>query len=84
MRAASSIWPGRANGGQLAGGAYTAVGFPKVFYLKYHGYAAYFPTLALGRYGRLMRGNSRVVNFGFHGENQATRQKAASNLLVKR
>ena len=24
---------------------YTAVGFPKVFYLKYHGYAKYFPLL---------------------------------------
>jgi squalene-hopene/tetraprenyl-beta-curcumene cyclase len=40
------------------------VGFPRVFYLKYHGYSAYFPTWALGRYGRLMRGNSRSVSFG--------------------
>ena len=24
---------------------FTAVGFPKVFYLKYHGYANYFPLL---------------------------------------
>jgi squalene-hopene/tetraprenyl-beta-curcumene cyclase len=43
---------------------YTAVGFPRVFYLRYHGYAAYFPTWALGRYGELMRGNSRHVRYG--------------------
>lgn len=29
---------------------YTAPGFPRVFYLKYHGYACYFPTWALARY----------------------------------
>ena len=28
---------------------YTAVGFPRVFYLKYHGYAKYFPLLALSK-----------------------------------
>lgn len=38
---------------------YTAVGFPRVFYLRYHGYAAYFPLWALGRYRTLMQGNSR-------------------------
>ena len=26
---------------------FTAVGFPKVFYLKYHGYAHYFPLLTI-------------------------------------
>ena len=29
--------------------SYTAVGFPKVFYLKYHGYAEYFPLLAISK-----------------------------------
>ncbi|MGH7091787.1 MAG: squalene--hopene cyclase, partial [Stellaceae bacterium] len=29
---------------------YTAVGFPRVFYLRYHGYRAYFPLWALARY----------------------------------
>ncbi|CAA9889246.1 Squalene--hopene cyclase [Candidatus Methylobacter favarea] len=29
---------------------YTAPGFPKVFYLKYHGYDKYFPLWALARY----------------------------------
>ena len=38
---------------------YTAVGFPRVFYLRYHGYSAYFPLWALARYRSLMRGNER-------------------------
>jgi squalene-hopene/tetraprenyl-beta-curcumene cyclase len=29
---------------------YTAPGFPRVFYLKYHGYSAYFPLWALAAY----------------------------------
>ena len=43
---------------------YTAVGFPKVFYLRYHGYAAYFPVWALGRYARLRQSNARQVEWG--------------------
>jgi len=43
---------------------FTAVGFPRVFYLKYHGYAAYFPLWALARYRRLMARNDRTVEFG--------------------
>ncbi len=37
--------------------AYTAVGFPRAFYLRYHGYALYFPLLALARYRNLRRRN---------------------------
>ncbi len=36
--------------------AYTAVGFPRVFYLRYHGYRAYFPLWALARYRNVGRG----------------------------
>jgi squalene-hopene/tetraprenyl-beta-curcumene cyclase len=43
---------------------FTAVGFPRVFYLRYHGYRAFFPLWALARYRRLTRGNSRRVEFG--------------------
>jgi squalene-hopene/tetraprenyl-beta-curcumene cyclase len=43
---------------------YTAVGFPRVFYLRYHGYRAFFPLWALARYRRLTKGNSRRVEFG--------------------
>jgi squalene-hopene/tetraprenyl-beta-curcumene cyclase len=44
---------------------YTAVGFPRVFYLRYHGYKQYFPLLALARYRNLTRGNTRRVEVGF-------------------
>ncbi|MBC7800483.1 MAG: squalene--hopene cyclase [Gemmatimonadaceae bacterium] len=45
--------------------AYTAVGFPRVFYLRYHGYRLFFPLMALARFRNLQRGNSRRVTFGF-------------------
>ncbi len=44
---------------------YTAVGFPRVFYLRYHGYRLFFPLLALARFRTLTRGNSARVAFGF-------------------
>ncbi len=34
--------------------SYNAPGFPRVFYLKYHGYTAYFPLWALTRYRQLI------------------------------
>jgi len=43
---------------------YTATGFPRVFYLRYHGYAKFFPLWALARYRNLQRGNSRIVQTG--------------------
>src|SRR5699024_6821462 len=43
---------------------YTGTGFPRVFYLKYHGYAASFPLWALGRYRRLRTSNDREVKWG--------------------
>jgi squalene-hopene/tetraprenyl-beta-curcumene cyclase len=43
---------------------YTATGFPRVFYLRYHGYAKYFPLWALARYRNLKRGNARRVAWG--------------------
>jgi squalene-hopene/tetraprenyl-beta-curcumene cyclase len=38
---------------------YTAVGFPRIFYLRYHGYSAYFPLWALARYRNLKRSNAQ-------------------------
>lgn len=35
---------------------FTGTGFPRVFYLLYHGYSQYFPLWALGGYRRLSRG----------------------------
>jgi squalene-hopene/tetraprenyl-beta-curcumene cyclase len=43
---------------------FTAVGFPRVFYLRYHGYSAFFPTWALARYRNLVRGNTKDVAWG--------------------
>ncbi len=34
---------------------FTAPGFPRVFYLRYHGYSKYFPLWALARYRALTR-----------------------------
>jgi squalene-hopene/tetraprenyl-beta-curcumene cyclase len=38
---------------------FTATGFPRVFYLRYHGYRKYFPLWALARYARLRQSNER-------------------------
>ncbi|UAK23497.1 squalene--hopene cyclase [Sphingomonas nostoxanthinifaciens] len=38
---------------------YVGGGFPRVFYLRYHGYPKYFPLWALARYRNLKRGNLR-------------------------
>jgi squalene-hopene/tetraprenyl-beta-curcumene cyclase len=43
---------------------YTATGFPRVFYLRYHGYRKFFPLWALSRYKNLKDANSRVVGVG--------------------
>jgi len=43
---------------------YTATGFPRVFYLRYHGYRKFFPLWALARYRNLRNTNSRVVGVG--------------------
>jgi len=43
---------------------YNAVGFPRVFYLRYHGYSAFFPLWALARHENLMRLNDRTVRHG--------------------
>ena len=43
---------------------YTGGGFPRVFYLRYHGYPAYFPLWAVARFRNLKRSNSAHVAFG--------------------
>jgi squalene-hopene/tetraprenyl-beta-curcumene cyclase len=43
---------------------FTATGFPRVFYLRYHGYSKFFPLWALARYRNLRNTNSRVVGVG--------------------
>jgi squalene-hopene/tetraprenyl-beta-curcumene cyclase len=43
---------------------YTATGFPRVFYLRYHGYSKFFPLWALARYRNLQSANGRVAGVG--------------------
>lgn len=43
---------------------FTAVGFPRIFYLRYHGYSAFFPVWALARYRNLRRANRKDVAYG--------------------
>jgi squalene-hopene/tetraprenyl-beta-curcumene cyclase len=43
---------------------FTATGFPRVFYLRYHGYPKFFPLWALARYRNLRSMNSRAVGVG--------------------
>jgi squalene-hopene/tetraprenyl-beta-curcumene cyclase len=43
---------------------FTAVGFPRVFYLRYHGYRAFFPLWALARYRNLVATRSKRVAWG--------------------
>jgi squalene-hopene/tetraprenyl-beta-curcumene cyclase len=43
---------------------YTATGFPRVFYLRYHGYSKFFPLWALARYRNLKHGNTCAVQWG--------------------
>ena len=43
---------------------YTATGFPRVFYLRYHGYSKFFPVWAMARYRNLKRTNARAVVYG--------------------
>ena len=43
---------------------YTATGFPRVFYLRYHGYPKFFPLWALARYRNLRSTNTRTVGDG--------------------
>lgn len=43
---------------------YTGVGFPRVFYLRYYGYSAYFPLWAVSRYQNLKRKNDPKVEWG--------------------
>ncbi|HEY5409469.1 MAG TPA: squalene--hopene cyclase [Caulobacteraceae bacterium] len=52
---ASGLWPED---------HYTGGGFPRVFYLRYHGYAKFFPLWALARFRNLKRGNDPKAPWG--------------------
>jgi squalene-hopene/tetraprenyl-beta-curcumene cyclase len=54
----------QAEDGLWAEERYTATGFPRVFYLRYHGYGKFFPLWAMARYRNLTKGNTRAVLYG--------------------
>ena len=43
---------------------YTATGFPRVFYLRYHGYSKFFPLWAMARYRNLKGAASGSMRIG--------------------
>ncbi|HEY3180570.1 MAG TPA: squalene--hopene cyclase [Casimicrobiaceae bacterium] len=43
---------------------FTATGFPRVFYLRYHGYPKFFPLWALARYRNIRRSGYRHFRLG--------------------
>ena len=43
---------------------FTATGFPRAFYLRYHGYPKFFPLWAMARYRNLKTGNSQAAKIG--------------------
>ncbi|MBB3904977.1 squalene--hopene cyclase [Methylobacterium brachythecii] len=43
---------------------YTATGFPRVFYLRYHGYPKFFPLWAMARFRNLKKSNTGKVAYG--------------------
>ncbi|HWT37377.1 MAG TPA: squalene--hopene cyclase, partial [Paraburkholderia sp.] len=43
---------------------FSATGFPRVFYLRYHGYRKFFPLWALARYRNLTRAGQKRVTVG--------------------
>ena len=54
----------QADDGRWAEESYTGGGFPRVFYLRYHGYRHYFPLWALARYRNLSHANADRVAWG--------------------
>ncbi len=54
----------RETAGEWEEPGYTGGGFPRVFYLRYHGYSKFFPLWALARYRNLTRGNDKRVAWG--------------------
>jgi squalene-hopene/tetraprenyl-beta-curcumene cyclase len=57
-RGAAFLTRAQRAGGLWQDDAFTAPGFPRVFYLKYHGYQNYFPLWALARYAKLRNGTA--------------------------
>ena len=64
IRGVAYLLQNQAEGGFWAEPYFTATGFPRVFYLRYHGYAKFFPLWALARYRNLKAANTSSVLVG--------------------
>ncbi|WP_408869405.1 squalene--hopene cyclase [Candidatus Kirkpatrickella diaphorinae] len=64
-RGIASLVAAQGEDGEWQEKPFNAVGFPKVFYLRYHGYRQFFPLMALSRYRNLAASNSGKVEYGF-------------------
>jgi len=58
------LYAGQGEDGLWKEQRFTATGFPRVFYLRYHGYAKFFPLWALARYRNLKTTNTTTVLAG--------------------
>lgn len=63
-RGIAHLTDSQAEDGSWAESHFTAVGFPRVFYLRYHGYPLIFPIWALARYRALLQGNHASTPWG--------------------
>lgn len=51
-------------GGKWEEEYFNAVGFPRIFYLRYHGYSSFFPLWTLARYRDLKSSNTKLPQVG--------------------
>ncbi|MEE8351956.1 MAG: squalene--hopene cyclase [Rhodospirillales bacterium] len=63
-RGISYLLQAERTGGKWQEEYFNAVGFPRVFYLRYHGYSAYFPLWTLARYRELQGADNKFPSFG--------------------
>lgn len=64
LRGAAWLMAQQDENGEWTEPDYTGTGFPRVFYLRYHGYRQIFPTWALARLRNLRASNTRRIEHG--------------------
>lgn len=64
QRAAEWLMEHQTEDGDWPEDDYTGTGFPRVFYLRYHGYRRIFPLWALARLRNLRASNTKRVGYG--------------------
>ena len=62
---------------------YTATGFPRVFYLRYHGYSKFFPLWAMAR-SAISSAATRAVGVRHIGKRHTAPRRACGAAVVLR